>query len=402
MIARRKLLTTRRGLLATRPRLLTSRRGLLAAALGLALAACGSDRKTGGPICVGSECTADLYVACFATDEVKGLTRDLAPSGAAVAVDDGPIALDFAEGGLWVSHSLGAPTLLRLAPGAAPARTTLGGGGDLQEVRVKDGLVYTTNSSVSTIAVVDPARRTAIDEVTLAPAAGKAVSPQGFDFSGDLAYVALYGSASTPVFGEGQEIAVVRFANEAACTQQPCGQLVKRISLQDVPGAYDAQAFPFPSRVLRVGTRMFVTISNLKAETSTFGTFYTAAAGSGRLAVIDPAANDALSIVDLGAACTNPGGLAASGSTLWVSCSSGVVVPVDTSPAAPTAGTPVSLPIVPGQIAACHGAVYVTDQFSGKVARFVPGGAPATVVDICPTAPGPFGFAWAADVECGP
>lgn len=370
----------------------------IAAALAtLALAACGEETTTAGPICVGDECTADLYVACFAGDEVRGLTRDLAPSGAPLRVDDGPIALDFAGGGLWVSHSLGAPTLLRLAPGAAPARTTLAGGGDLQEVRVRDGLVYTANSSVSTIAVVDPARSAAVDEVSLAPAAGVAVYPQGFDFAGDRAYVALYGSAASPRFGEGQEIAVVRFASPGACAAPPCGQVVRRIALEGVPGAYDAGGFPFPSRVERVGSKMFVTLSNLKL--GSFG-FYTDPAGSGRLAVIDTAADDALSIVDLGAGCTNPGGLAVDGATLHVACSNGVVVPVNAAASPPAAGAPVTVPgIVPGQLAACRGALYVTDQFSGQVVRLVAGAVTATV-EACPVGEG--GFAWAADVECGP
>jgi DNA-binding beta-propeller fold protein YncE len=369
----------------------------IALSLSLALlAACSEERTSSGPICVGGECTADVYVACFASDEVKGTDVELAVT-ASLPVDDGPIALDFAGGGLWVSHSLGAPTLVRLAPGVPPARLSLAGGGDLQDVLVKDGLVYTTNSSVSTIAVVDPARG-AIDEVALAPTPEVAVFPQGIEFMGDLAYVALYGSATAPSFSAGQEIAVVRFANEAACTAPPCGQLVKRISLQNVPNAYDAGGFPFPTRLARVGSRIFVTLSNLKL--GSFG-FYTDPAGNGRLAVIDTAAGDAVSIVDLGASCTNPGGIAADGSTVWIACSSGAVVPVNAAATQPTLGDAVAVPIVPGQVAACRGSVYVTDQFSGKVLRFAPGGAVSAAVDVCPL-DAQSGFAFAADVECGP
>jgi DNA-binding beta-propeller fold protein YncE len=375
------------------------RRTLIAASLALSLAACGKETTPAGPICVGGECTSDLYVACFATDEVRTATRDLV-GGASLPADDGPIALAFGNGALWASHSLGAPTLLAFAPGAAPARTTLAGGSDLQEVRVNGSLVYTTNSSVSTIAVVDPARRVAIDEVALAPQPGVAVFPQGFDFQGDRAYVALYGSASSPSFAAGQEIAVVRFANEAACTAPPCGQIVKRISFQNVAGAYDAGGFPFPTRVVAIGSRVYVTLSNLKL--GSFG-FYTDPAGSGRLAVIDTAANDAVSIVDLGAGCTNPGGLAAEGATLWVACGgSGAVVPVNTATTTPSVGSALSVPVTPGQIAACRGMRYVTDQFSGKVIRFDPNGTVTATLDACPVAPGPFGFAWAADIECGP
>jgi hypothetical protein len=375
----------------------TRRLALPAATLALALAAgCGEERTSSGPVCVNGECTAEVYVACFATDEVKGTSRDLVAT-ASFPADDGPIALDFGAGALWASHSLGAPTLLRIAPGVAPVRHALLGGGDLQDVAVKDGLVYTTNSSVSTIAVVDPARGP-IDEVRLSPDPGTGVFPQGIEFVGDLAYVALYGSASAPTFEAGQRLAVVRFADEAACTSPPCGQVVKEIPFRDVPGAYDAGGFPFPTRLARVGSRLFVTLSNLKL--GAFG-FYTDPAGNGRLAVVDTAAGDAVTIVDLGAACTNPGGVAADGATVWVACASGAVVPVNAAAAPPSVGPAVTVPIVPGQLTACRGSVYVTDQFSGQVLRFEPGGAVGAPVEVCPV-DGPSGFAWAADVECGP
>jgi hypothetical protein len=375
-------------------------KSMLLLAFTLALAACGKERTSSGPICVNGECTADVYVACFATDEVKGVKADLSAITATLPVDDGPIALAFGDGGLWASHSLGAPTLVRLAPGAALKRVTLGGGGDLEEVRVAGGLVYTTNSSVSTLAVVDPARGVVVDEVPL-KTGDTGVFPQGFDLdaTGTRAYVALYGSAQAPSYATGQEITVVDVSTSRACATPPCGQIVKRISLQGVPGAADADGFPFPSRVLRVGSRIYVTLSNLKL--GSFG-FYTDPAGNGRLAVIDPTAGDSISIVDLGSACKNPGALAADGATVYVSCASdpsaatGVVVPVNGT----TPGTAIPVPVFAGQIAMCKGAGYVTDQFSGKVVRFTPQGQVAAPLDVCSVGTG--GFAWASDVECGP
>ena len=127
------------------------------------------------------------------------------------------------------------------------------------------------------------------------------------------------------------------------------------------------------------------------------------------LAVIDPADSDALSIVDLGAGCGNPGSMAVLGSTLWVACGSwtfpvaapGVLVPVDLTQAPPAVGAPLSLgATLPGGLAFCGGVGYATDQASGAVVRFDP--AARTVespVTVCPM--GPWGFAWASDVACG-
>jgi hypothetical protein len=165
--------------------------------------------------------------------------------------------------------------------------------------------------------------------------------------------------------------------------------------------------------VLAAGGRAYVTLANLAEDTISCGTgctytAYVKPAGSGKLAVIDPAAADAVTIVDLGVECGNPGALALSGSTLWVSCGSfsypdlapSALVPVNLAVSPPTVGTSLALPgMVPGKLAFCGGVGYVTDQASGAVVRFDP--TARTVeppVIVCPTSVA--GWAWAADVAC--
>ena len=145
---------------------------------------------------------------------------------------------------------------------------------------------------------------------------------------------------------------------------------------------------------------MYVALANLKL--GAWG-YYTDPAGNGKLAVIDTAADDAVTFVDLGPGCTNAGGLALAGGVLWVACgASGTLVPVDLSGGAPAPGDPVAFGgFAPGKLAFCSGSGYVTDQWSGTVIRFDPSGveAPASA-EICPMSDA--GWAWAADIECVP
>ncbi len=360
---------------------------------------CGAGR------CRGGACLADVEVACFATDEVRGVAISLEPAGPPRAADDGPVALAAQGGALWVSHAL-VPTLLGIRPGEPqPLRLTLAGS-DLEAVRPVGDLLAVSDSGAGTLVVVDPGRVRAVDEVDLAARPGDFPNPLGMDFVGTMGYVALYGSALEPSFAEAQAIAVVDLSASASCVAPPCATVLKRIGLDlpsgsFTPGAYDRPGFPFPSRVARAGTRAFVTLSNLLKGASGF---YTEPAGDGRLAVVDAAQGDALRLVDLGPGCRNPGGIAAAGETVWVACgASGAVVPVDVSGPDPVVGAPVPLPgIVPGNVTFCRGRGFVTDQYTGAVARFDPAGAePAATAEVCPKDP-VAGFAWAADVACGP
>jgi hypothetical protein len=340
-----------------------------------------------GQTCENGVCRADLYAACFSTNDVRGVTSALARAGPARPVDEGPIALAWSDGRLWVSHALSQPTVVGFTPNVdGVSRFTLGGG-DLEEIAAVNGLLLVTDSTVSTLVVIDAAKGV-VDEIPLAPRAGVAANPVGVAVAGTTAVVALYGPF-TPEFGQGQEIAVVDVGPSADCAAAPCGVVTRRVSL-DVPrtdtaaGAYDPPGFPFPSRAVAVGSRVFVTLANLEEECGQFGCFFTKPAGNGRLAVVDTATAAAPTFVDLGVGCTNPGHLAAHGNGLWVSCAgSGAVVAVDVSGASPTVGTTSGLAIAPGAVAVCGGRVYVADLYSGAVASFAAAGGPVTTEAVC-------------------
>ncbi len=365
-------------------------------------AACGP-----GQTCADRRCVADLYVACFATDQVMGMTGDLGVIAAQYRVDDGPIALSRGDAGLYVAHARSAAVIDLIVPGeTAPRRFVLPTGSDLELVRARGGRVYGSNSEVNAVTVLDGTSGAVVDEISVAVNPGDVADPRGFDFVGGMAYVALFGNARTtpaapPSYETSQQIVVIDFSAVPA-------RIVKRISL-DVPGSHDTDAFPFPTGVVAVGSRVFAALANLKFGEGLpgFEPAYVVPAGDGRLAVIDAADQDALSIVDLGPGCQNPAGLAASGTTVWVSCGSAAVaaavVPVDVSGPVPVVGNPILTPSsIAGNVAICRGTGYVSDQMSGQVARFDPTGVAAPVaMDVCPLDP-TAGFAFAADVTCGP
>lgn len=370
-------------------------------------AVCGAGR------CVAGACLADLYVACFASDEVRGVMADLAPAGPPFRADNGPVSLTASGGAVWVSHSL-VPTLLGLHPDrSVPLRITLGGS-DIEVVRPFGALLAASDSGSGTLVLVDPVRAAAVDEVDLAASPGQFPNPLAPAFVGTTGYVPLYGSAAAPDYAEAQAVAVVDLSTSATCAAPPCGSVVKRLSLQDPtlpgacrPGTCDAPGYPFPSRAVAVESppgrsRVLVTLANLKS--GPFG-YYTDPAGHGRLAVIDAASGDALSTLDLGPDCLNPGGIAALGTTVWVACgASGTLLPVDASVETPAPGTALPLPagFVPGNLAFCGAQGFVTDQYSGSIARFDPANLPAVAIEaVCPVDP-VAGWAWAADVTCGP
>jgi hypothetical protein len=371
-----------------------------AGACSVCAASCPSARG-----CAAGTCLPDLLVACFATDEVRPLALDLSASGPPRAVDDGPISLAVTGGRAWVSHALTTPTVVGFGPAAtdASSRVTLGGG-DLEVIRAALGLLFVSDAVSGNLVVVDPgsgAPRVA-DDVPLARSAGVFENPKGIAVVGQRAFVALYGSAGAGgSFASGQQLAVVTLPS-TSCGTPPCASVTSRLSLDLAGQAYDPPGLPFPSYAVAAGSRVLVTLANLKAATGPFGTFFTDPAGPGRLAVVDTAAADALTFVSLGAGCTNPGSIALQGGAAWVACGgTSALVRVDLAASPPLAGAPVALPagVVPGSLAFCGGWGYVTDQFSGRVVRFDPAGTAASVtVEVCPVEI----FALAADVACAP
>lgn len=343
--------------------------------------ACGH-RCDRGESCREGTCRPDLYVACFATDDVRPANAALR-AGLPRAAGDGPIALAVAGDRLFAAASLSHSLVsFPLDLSAAGIETVLGGS-DLEALGASGTRLYASNAGSGTVVVYDALQKKVVDEWVLGPAAG--LNPRGVAFVGDRAYVALYGTSAT---SGGQEVVVLDAA----------GQVVNRIDLRALA---DDPGLPFPSRPVAVGARVYVTLSNLKLGGAGY---YTDPAGNGKLAVIDTANGDALAVVDLGDACQNAGGLAVHDGTLWVACSSsGALVPVDVTGAAPVVGEARSTAPVygPGNVAFCGGIGYLTDQWSGSVLRFDPAGQSEPISgEICPLSPQ--GWAWAADVACAP
>jgi DNA-binding beta-propeller fold protein YncE len=343
-----------------------------------------------GESCREGACKPDVYVACFATDDVRPANAALR-AGLARKAGDGPIALATSGGRVFAASSL-SHSLTSFAPDLTEGHEIVLGGDDFEALGAHGGRLFVSNAGPGTLVVYDPAAARVVDEVALGDLSG--VNPRGVDFVGERAYVALYGT--NPTSG-GQEVVAIDFSALDACTAPPCAQVVRRIPV--LAGA-DADGLPFPSEVAARGSTVYVVLANLKL--GGYG-FYTDPAGNGKLAVIDTAAEDAVAYVDLGAGCTNPGALALLGDVLWVGCGgTGNLLPVDVSGTSPVPGEPLPAGVfAPGKLAFCGESGYVTDQWSGTVVRFDPRGVEAAAsAVVCPTSDA--GWAWAADVECAP
>ncbi|HEX9051412.1 MAG TPA: MXAN_6577-like cysteine-rich protein [Anaeromyxobacter sp.] len=371
--------------------------------------ACGNACPS-GQTCDAGACRSDLAVACYATNEVLPVGADLAPAGAGRTTPAGPAALAVLGGAVYSANGWPAASVsvLPLDP-ALPSRDVVLSGTDLEAIGAYENVLLVANAAIGSLVLLRPSGDV-LDEIAM-PGQQAGPNPRGVAVAGSAAYVALYGNGP----GSGQAIAKVDLSSLAACASgaaASCGAVTATLDLASVAGAADVGALPFPSAAVSAGGRVYVALANLGEDTISCGTgcSYTGwvkPAGNGRLAVVDPAAGDAVSIVPL-PGCGNPGALAVAGSTVWVSCGAlsypdlapSAVVPVDVSTTPPSVGPPLPLPaIVAGKLAFCGGLGYVTDQASGAVLRFDP--ATRTAGDptvVCPTSA--YGWAWAADVAC--
>jgi hypothetical protein len=371
--------------------------------------ACGNACPS-GQACDAGACRADLQVACYATNEVLPVTSDLAPAGPGRTTPAGPSALAVLGGAAYAANGYPAASVsvLPLDP-ALPSRHVPLAGTDLEAIGAYENVVFVANAAIGSVVLFRPSGDV-LDEIPM-PAQQSGPNPRGIAIAGTTAYVALYGNGP----GSGQAIAKVDLSSLAACASgaaASCGAVTGTIDLASIAGAAAPGALPFPSAAASAGGRVYVALANLMEDTISCGptcsyTGWVKPAGDGRLAVLDPAAGDAVAIVPL-PGCGNPGALAVLGSTLWVSCGAlsypdlapSALVPVDLSRTPPAVGAPFLLPaIVAGKLAFCGGAGYVTDQSSGAVLRFDP--ATRTADDptaVCPASA--YGWAWAADVAC--
>jgi hypothetical protein len=333
---------------------------------------------------------------------VRAVAPDLLTVGAARTAGAGPISLAVAGDRVFAANSLSHSLSALPLTGGAGTETVLAGN-DFEFLTTREGLLLVSNSGGGTVIVYDPVAGRVVDEIAVGDRPSE--NPRGIAFVGGRAFVALYGFDEV---SGGQAIAVLDLSGLPACaaagSPPPCGTLEKTIDLRAAPGASDAPGLPFPSRAVAVGSKVYFTLANMKKA----GDFYIDPAGPSKLAVVDTANGDALSIVQL-PGCTNAGGLAAAGTTLWVACADVAapgLLPVDVA-GEPAPGALVPLPLgspgAPGNVAFCAGMGYVTDLWSGTVIRFDPAGAASSdALAVCPLSPGEFGFAWAADVACAP
>lgn len=371
--------------------------------------------------CQGEVCQPDLFVGCPASSELVPVAADLSAAGPGRPTTAGVTALASAGGILYSAGGIPAATvdIVPQDPSLAASHASLAGT-DLEGIAVHGGAVFVSNAFSGTLVVLSLSG-TLLDELAF-PGQQSGANPHGIAFVGDTAYVALTGIGP----GTGQAVGLVDLTGLAACTAEtsppacgagdacasgrhcvagscrlPCGSVSGSIDLAAVAGSSDAPGVPAPGRTLAVGSNVYVALANLNPTTY-------APAGSGRLAVIDTAASNAVSIVDLGAACGNAGGLALHGTTLWVSCGSfgdpanwpGRLVPVELSGAAPRVRTAVSTgTILPNGLRFCGDRGFAGDMASGQVLPFDPLARTAgTAVDVCPK----LRYAYVADVVCAP
>jgi DNA-binding beta-propeller fold protein YncE len=367
---------------------------------------CGALGRTcgSGERCASGDCVADLYLACFDTDEVREATSGLAAAGVPVATAAGPIALAWLGDTLYVADSISnAVDALRFDPPAVRKAGTITipaapvGFSDLEFMTAANGLLYASNAAANVLDVLDPVGMKVLDEIPLGPG----FNPQGILVpSAAKAYVALNGS---------NEIAVLDVSASATCGSPPCGKIAKRIAIPAELASPTGS--PLPARLALVDGKLYVTLWNLKGDFTP--------AGSGRLAVVDTATDTLVTDVgshpvDLGAACQNPGDIAVQAKVLYVTCgfapfnapasiTGAAIVPVDVSSGSPAVRTALSLSTNnAGPIAFCGGAGYVGDRASGSVLKYDPGSnSILSTQPLCP-APGNGGTPFVAAVACGP
>ncbi len=357
-------------------------------------AACGAGQR-----CEAGLCVADVYAACYDTDEVRAATSDLAAAGVPLATDTGPISIARLGDQLYVANSR-SNTISAISFSPAPSAThgpaaiqLIAGAvqfADLEYVTSHDGLLWVSNAAAGTLVAVDPLRGV-IDEVPLAATAGEFVNPLGVDFVGSKAYVALGGpnavavvdvsSVSTcqppsatapacPAAGCGPGATCVN----GLCQRSSCGKVLTRI---DLSGFAPAGASAGPSRVLAEGSIVYVTLNDL-------GPLYAPVPGAnGRVVVIDAGRDAALGPpVDLGPSCIDAYGLALAGSRLWVTCgfsdyqthavTGGALVPIDVGSTPPVAGAAIPLTHAATEIVFCGSFGYAGASDEGTLLRLDP------------------------------
>ncbi len=360
--------------------------------------ACAAGQGCSGGACVDctqnpGACTTTVVAACSNLNQVRPLAADLTTSGPPFDNDlASPIKFATLSGKLYVANS----TSSSISTITLPAGTSVvppiaipssAGYGDLEHLAAHGGYLWASNAASNTLVVVDPATGTVKDELALPPGPFGA-NPQGIDFVGTNAYLALNGLDSVAVLD---------------VSKVPGISLLRTI---DVSQFAPSGASAMPGRVAAVGTKVYVALWGLDP------TFAPPAGAHGYLAVIDTATDTATARIDLGTGCLNPGGMALDGKVLWVGCGfhafdsaevkGAAIMQVDLSGSTPLLARPVGpLTNAIGSVAFCGGRGYAGATESGTMLSFDP--ATSTVLQTSTVCPAPQGKAsYVSDVTCAP
>jgi hypothetical protein len=347
---------------------------------------CGANQGCFSGACVdcaapGGACSAAIVAACYNLNQARPLTESLDPANVPLATDDGPIAFARLGTQLFVANSRSSTVSTVPAASGGASIVVPSPFSDLEHVGAHGGLLWVSNAATGTLVAIDPVHGNIVEEIPVAQHPTDFASPAGLDFVGAKGYLALNGA---------NQVAVLDLSTV------PGGKVTKWIDLSaQATGAASAA----PSRVLAVGTRVYVTMNDL------FDPSFAPVTGAhGKLAVIDTATDTlAGNAVDLGPDCWNASGIALSGTTLWVACGYiefdasfhvvGVrgtsLVPVELASGAPVVGTTIPVPNALTSIAICGGRGYAGASDSGTVFSFDP--AAHTIIGTalaCPPAAG--------------
>jgi hypothetical protein len=350
-------------------------------------------------------CQAEVYTACFNSDDVRAFDTSLVQVGPSVPTSgEGPISFSFISGTLYVADSVGGVVDRIAGGGATPVASVTGGSGfnDLEALGSYGGLLYVSNAAVGTFVAIDPVQEKVVGEVPLTATGNPVANPLGFDFANQKAYVAV-----TPQFGAApytpNAVAVVDLSKAPPWTTLPSVKLIDLTSYAAagaVPGASDVIASTD-------GTRVFVSLNDLYDSTLT----NPVANAHGKLVVIDTATDEVVgSAVDLGTACLDPSGMTLSGSTLFIGCGyvdfssntpvGGAILPVDVSGSVPVPGTAIPMDHAIGSLAICDGAGYAGATDSGALVSFNPSTSSTETTNASACPPASSGFSAVFDVAC--
>ncbi|GEJ56980.1 hypothetical protein [Anaeromyxobacter diazotrophicus] len=355
---------------------------------------CGAGQGCSAGACVDcaanpAACTAEVAVACFATNDVRFVGQDLTQVGPSLPVGNGPSAFARVGGTFYVADDLSSDvtpfTLAPLAAGSPVNVTFTGSYGDLSSLSEHGGLLWASNDQASTLVVIDPSAARVVAEVKLAQTQGERVNPKDIAFVGTKAYLAMYDAGAVGVL-------------DVSTPTSP--KVLKRI---DVAKYATAPATASPSRVVVASGKVYVTLADIQ------DTSYAMVAGAhGKLVEIDPSTDAVVgdTALDLGPDCLDAGALVLSGTTLWVGCGyddfatgvhGGGLLPVAVGGAKPQPGAIVKTASAIYAVTLCGGNGYAGATESGKVLRFdVMTGAVTAIADVCPFN----GYATVADVAC--